>query len=179
MPTCARWMAAATPPAAVTWLSLIMTMSNSPIRWLAPPPMRTAHLSGTRRQGTVLRVSSTSALVPYRRAPAHCSLGAAALLAPTLSHKELNNKPTQGHVSQKMQSVNLKQCRGIPYRCRAEPLQGSGPIVCALQAASACIVLQLLHRMTESLPNVAPGTTSSGLGKIDIHRQGSLCNHMR
>ena len=39
------------PPAAVTWLSLIMTMSNRPMRWLAPPPANTPHLSKTRRAG--------------------------------------------------------------------------------------------------------------------------------
>ena len=42
-----------TPPADVTWLSLIMTMSNRPIRWLLPPPISTADLSGTLKPGAV------------------------------------------------------------------------------------------------------------------------------
>mmetsp|Transcript_4905 Transcript_4905/g.12023 ORF Transcript_4905/g.12023 Transcript_4905/m.12023 type:complete len:298 (-) Transcript_4905:171-1064(-) len=53
----ARAMACVTPPAAVTWLSLIIIMSYSPMRWLCPPPMSTAHLSSSRSPGAVLRVS--------------------------------------------------------------------------------------------------------------------------
>ena len=53
--------AAATPPAAATWLSLIRTASYSPMRWLRPPPTRTAYFSKSRRPGVVLRVSDTEA----------------------------------------------------------------------------------------------------------------------
>lgn len=52
------------PPAAAMWLSLIMTMSKRPMRWLAPPPAATAHLSSRRNPGAVLRVSSSTARVP-------------------------------------------------------------------------------------------------------------------
>lgn len=45
------------PPAAAMWLSFIIIMSYSPIRWGVPPPSCTAHLSSNRRPGTVLRVS--------------------------------------------------------------------------------------------------------------------------
>mmetsp|Transcript_9396 Transcript_9396/g.33172 ORF Transcript_9396/g.33172 Transcript_9396/m.33172 type:complete len:294 (-) Transcript_9396:2-883(-) len=50
-----------TPPAAATWLSLIIIMSSSPNRWLRPPPMRTAHLSKRRSPGAVFLVSNTTA----------------------------------------------------------------------------------------------------------------------
>ena len=33
------------------------TMSNSPTRWLVPPPIRTAYFSSSRQPGVVLRVS--------------------------------------------------------------------------------------------------------------------------
>jgi hypothetical protein len=38
--------------------------SNRPIRWLLPPPQRTAYFWARRRPGKVLRVSSTVAPVP-------------------------------------------------------------------------------------------------------------------
>ena len=44
----ARATAAVMPPAAATWLSLIISMSYSPMRWFSPPPINTAHLSSTR-----------------------------------------------------------------------------------------------------------------------------------
>ncbi len=53
-----------TPPADVTWLSLIMTMSNKPILWFLPPPMSTAHLSGSLNPGAVFLVSKMRADVP-------------------------------------------------------------------------------------------------------------------
>ena len=56
--------AAATPPAAATWLSLIKAASPSPIRWLRPPPHRTAYFSSTRSPGVVFLVSRTTAPVP-------------------------------------------------------------------------------------------------------------------
>ncbi len=56
--------AAATPPAAITWLSLTRAASDSDMRWLAPPPQRTAYFSRARSPGVVLRVSRTVALVP-------------------------------------------------------------------------------------------------------------------
>ena len=48
------------------------TASWRPIRWLVPPPQRTAHFSAARRPGVVLRVSRMTARVPatastYRR----------------------------------------------------------------------------------------------------------------
>lgn len=57
-------MAGTTPPADVTWLSLIMTMSNKPILWFLPPPMSTAHLSGSLNPGAVFLVSKMQAEVP-------------------------------------------------------------------------------------------------------------------
>ena len=62
--------ASATPPAAITWLSLTRAASDRPIRWLAPPPIRTAYFSSARSPGIVLRVSRTIAAVPAR-ASAH------------------------------------------------------------------------------------------------------------
>ena len=56
--------AAATPPAATTWLSLTIAASDSDIRWLTPPPHRTAYFSSARSPGVVLRVSRTAAPVP-------------------------------------------------------------------------------------------------------------------
>ena len=57
-------IAAVTEPAASTWLSLIRTESPRPIRWLLPPPHRTACFSSSRRPGSVLRESRTTAPVP-------------------------------------------------------------------------------------------------------------------
>ena len=57
-------MAGTTPPAGVTWLSLIMTMSNKPILWFLPPPISTAHLSGSLNPGAVFLVSKMRAEVP-------------------------------------------------------------------------------------------------------------------
>ena len=59
--------ASATPPAATTWLSLTSAASDSDIRWLTPPPQRTAYFSSARRPGVVLRVSRTAAPVPVDR----------------------------------------------------------------------------------------------------------------
>ena len=56
--------AAATPPAATTWLSLTSAASDSDMRWLTPPPQRTACFSSARRPGVVLRVSRMRAPVP-------------------------------------------------------------------------------------------------------------------
>ena len=56
--------ASATPPAATTWLSLTIAASDSDMRWLTPPPQRTAYFSSARRPGVVLRVSRTAAPVP-------------------------------------------------------------------------------------------------------------------
>src|SRR5882672_11489577 len=53
----ARSIAAVTPPAAATWLSLIRIASHRPWRWLCPPPARTAARSRNRSPGVVLRVS--------------------------------------------------------------------------------------------------------------------------
>lgn len=61
-----RLKASATPPAAMTWLSLTSAASDSDMRWLTPPPQRTAYFSRARRPGVVLRVSLTLALVPSR-----------------------------------------------------------------------------------------------------------------
>ena len=47
-----------------TWLSLISAASDSDIRWLTPPPHRTAYFSSARRPGVVLRVSRIAAPVP-------------------------------------------------------------------------------------------------------------------
>src|SRR5690606_1452499 len=54
----ARATAARMPPAALMWLSLIMTASDRPNRWLCPPPIRTAYFSRKRWPGVVLRVST-------------------------------------------------------------------------------------------------------------------------
>ena len=61
---CARRIAAPTPPAAATWLSLIRIASSRPKRWLTPPPQRTAYFSSARKPGVVLRVSVITAPVP-------------------------------------------------------------------------------------------------------------------
>jgi hypothetical protein len=58
-------IAAPTPPAAATWLSLISTASSSPKRWLTPPPARTAYFCRARRPGMVLRVQQMRALWPF------------------------------------------------------------------------------------------------------------------
>ena len=68
--------ACATPPAATTWLSLTRAASESDMRWLTPPPQRTANFSRERRPGVVLRVSRTWALVPSR-ASAHARVAVA------------------------------------------------------------------------------------------------------
>ena len=57
-------IAAPTDPAAATWLSLISAASPRLIRWLTPPPQRTAYFSSARRPGSVLRVSRIRAPVP-------------------------------------------------------------------------------------------------------------------
>ena len=54
---CTRRTAAPTPPASAAWFSLIRMKSNSPIRWLTPPPCSTARFSSARSPGVVLRVS--------------------------------------------------------------------------------------------------------------------------
>ncbi|CAM5477530.1 hypothetical protein SCYAM73S_05469 [Streptomyces cyaneofuscatus] len=59
-----RLNASATPPAAMTWLSLTRAASESDIRWLTPPPHRTAYFSSARSPAVVLRVSRTWALEP-------------------------------------------------------------------------------------------------------------------
>ena len=59
-------IAAAIPPAAAMWLSLMSAASPSPIRWLRPPPHRTAYFSSWRSPGVVLRVSRTVQPVPDR-----------------------------------------------------------------------------------------------------------------
>src|SRR5829696_4540546 len=51
-------------PAAWMWLSLTSRASYSPMRWLAPPPQRTAYFSRWRSPGVVLRVSRTTTPVP-------------------------------------------------------------------------------------------------------------------
>ena len=56
--------AGTTPPAATTWLSLTIAMSESEKRWLVPPPHRTAYFWRARWRGSVLRVSRTRARVP-------------------------------------------------------------------------------------------------------------------
>mmetsp|Transcript_11673 Transcript_11673/g.43249 ORF Transcript_11673/g.43249 Transcript_11673/m.43249 type:complete len:283 (+) Transcript_11673:1182-2030(+) len=58
---CAFITAFSIPPLAAMWLSLIMTMSNKPMRWFLPPPISTAHLSISRSPGTVFRVSNITA----------------------------------------------------------------------------------------------------------------------
>ena len=50
-------------PAARMWFSFSITASNSPMRWLTPPPTRTAYFCAWRRPGRVLRVSSICARV--------------------------------------------------------------------------------------------------------------------
>ena len=49
--------AGTTPPAATTWLSLTIAMSDRLNRWLTPPPQRTAYFCRARKPGSVLRVS--------------------------------------------------------------------------------------------------------------------------
>ena len=56
--------AAARLPAAMMWFSLIRMASYKPIRWLWPPPQRTAYFCARRSPGTVLRVSRMRAAVP-------------------------------------------------------------------------------------------------------------------
>ena len=56
--------ASSTPPAAITWLSLTRAASDSDMRWLTPPPHRTAYFSSARSPGVVLRVSRITAPVP-------------------------------------------------------------------------------------------------------------------
>ena len=46
------------------WLSLISAASDSDIRWLTPPPQRTAYFSRARSPGRVLRVSRMLAPEP-------------------------------------------------------------------------------------------------------------------
>lgn len=46
------------------WFSFSITVSNNPIRWLSPPPQRTAYFCATRSPGRVLRVSRMRAPVP-------------------------------------------------------------------------------------------------------------------
>ena len=56
----ARVDRARAPPTAAMWLSLIRMPSKSAMRWLRPPPQRTAHFSSARQPGVVLRVSTIS-----------------------------------------------------------------------------------------------------------------------
>ena len=53
-----------------TWLSLTSAASPSPMRWLRPPPHRTAYLSSSRSPGMVLRVSRTRVVGPQGIGPA-------------------------------------------------------------------------------------------------------------
>ena len=57
-------MAAVTEPATRMWFSFSITASNRPMRWLLPPPQRTAYFCARRRPGIVLRVSRIFARVP-------------------------------------------------------------------------------------------------------------------
>ncbi len=57
-------MAALIEPAAMMWFSLTSTMSCRPMRWLRPPPQRTAYFCARRRPGSVLRVSRIWQPVP-------------------------------------------------------------------------------------------------------------------
>ena len=52
-----------TPPAAAIWLSLIRIASESPKRWLKPPPWWTAIFSTSRSPGVVFRVQVIRAAV--------------------------------------------------------------------------------------------------------------------
>ena len=45
------------------WLSFSIIISNKPILWLMPPPIRTAHFSGYLKLGVVFRVSNKRQLV--------------------------------------------------------------------------------------------------------------------
>ena len=60
----AAWIAAPTEPATRTWFSLSITASYRPMRWLPPPPARTAYFCAWRRPGRVLRVSRMVVPVP-------------------------------------------------------------------------------------------------------------------
>ena len=57
-------IAAAIEPATRTWFSLSITESNRPMRWLAPPPVRTAYFCARRRPGRVLRGARMRAFGP-------------------------------------------------------------------------------------------------------------------
>ena len=48
------------------WLSFTSTMSKRPMRWLEPPPTRTAYFCKVRKPGTVLRVSRTLVLPAFK-----------------------------------------------------------------------------------------------------------------
>lgn len=76
----------ATPPTATTWLSFTRAASESDMRWLTPPPQRTAYFSRARRPAVVLRVSRTLAFVPSR-ASAHARV---AVAMPERRHRRLS-----------------------------------------------------------------------------------------
>ncbi|CAM5376258.1 hypothetical protein STENM327S_05074 [Streptomyces tendae] len=78
--------ASATPPAATTWLSLTRAASERDMRWLTPPPQRTANFSRLRSPGVVLRVSRTLAFVPSR-ASAHARVADA---MPDMRHRRFS-----------------------------------------------------------------------------------------
>ena len=78
--------AGTTPPAATTWLSLTMARSERLMRWLSPPPQRTAYFCRARHPGSVLRVSRTRALVPSSAA----TQAAVAVATPERWHAKLS-----------------------------------------------------------------------------------------
>ena len=57
-------IAAVIPPAQAMWFSFSIAASSRPMRWLMPPPQRTAYFSSKRSPGVVLRVSARRTPVP-------------------------------------------------------------------------------------------------------------------
>ena len=94
--------AAAMLPAAAMWFSLIRMPSHSAMRWLWPPPVRTAYFCAWRRPGRVLRVSSTTQ---------PCGLGDTPAIASTYC------RVTRRHARQQLQEVQRRPL-GAEQRAR-------------------------------------------------------------
>ncbi len=131
-----RANAAATPPAAATWLSFTSAMSDSPIRWFAPPPQRTAYFCSARRPGMVLRVSRTVADVPSS-ASAHRRV----MLADTRQVTQQVQRRALGGEQQAAweRSPGRRRCRlrpGTRRRTRYSISLASGPHTVSITAAT-------------------------------------------
>ena len=158
----ARCSTAVTPPAAAMWFSLISTASYRPIRWLVPPPTRTAYFCASRRPGRVLRVSTMCVPVPATA----CTCSAVRLATALSSCKK------------------LRAVRSAVSRARAGP-SSSSTTWSAAQVAPSCtrhcqVAVGAIWRKVASTQG-APQTTAASRARIwaRVWRAGSISAAVR